>query len=117
MNRITRSKPYAVIYCAFGAAALCTLTSPAGAAENDPPSKIVRFDDLNIANPAGAKVLYHRIQAAAQQVCGPPVTRDLQRVALERACIEKAIDDAVRGVNAIALTELRFGKVRRLASN
>jgi len=29
-------------------------------------------------------------------------------VAVQRACIEQAIDNAVRSVNAVALTELRF---------
>jgi len=117
MNKAIRMKLYTAVYCAFGTAALGTLTAPAGAAEEAVPSKTVRFDDLDITKPAGAKVLYRRIQAAAQEVCQiVPMTREMQLMSIEHACIVRAIDNAVRKVNAPALTELRFGSGLRLAS-
>ena len=116
MNTTLRTKLYGVLYCAFGAAALCTLASTAGADIQTPPSKVVKFGDLNITTPAGAKALYHRIQAAAVEVC-PLQMSTLQMTQIQRACIDHAIDNAVRSVDSAVLTELRFGSPVRVASN
>jgi UrcA family protein len=113
MNNTSRTKLCTALYCSFGAAALCTLSTSAGAAEEPLPSTTVRFADLDVAKPAGAKILYRRIQAAARQVCRG--SRDDRLLAVERACIEQAIDNAVRSVDAVALTELRFGNDLRFA--
>jgi UrcA family protein len=67
------------------------------------PSERVRFDDLNIADPAGAEVLYREIRAAAREVCGSYERGDLTHRALAQECVEKAIDDAVMKVNAPTL--------------
>lgn len=74
----------------------------------------VRYDDLNLNKPAGARMLYRRIQAAAHQVCDLS-TRNLRLLGEQQACIERAVDEAVRNVNAPALTRLRFGADTRLA--
>jgi UrcA family protein len=116
MNANIHTKLSAAICCAFGAAALCALSSSARAGDLPLPSQTVRYDDLDIAKPAGAKVLYSRIRAAARNVCAysagdDPILREAVHV-----CIEKAIDKAVRGVNAPELTALRFGGDIRLAS-
>jgi UrcA family protein len=119
MNNTIRTKFYAAFYCAMGVAALGALSAATGvaaAAADEVATKRVRFADLDISQPAGAKVLYQRIQAAAQQVCQIPYRGDLTAITVERRCIDKAIDDAVRTVNAAALTELRFGGDVRLAS-
>jgi len=116
MNKTIRTTLYTASYCAIGAAVLCTLTPPAVASEQDAPTKAVRFDDLDISKAAGAKALYRRIQAAAKEVCPLYMSSDLHLVAVQRACIEQAIDNAVRSVNAVALTELRFGSALRLAN-
>jgi UrcA family protein len=114
MNTI-RTKLYSGICCVMGAAAFSSLTTPAAADSQDPPSKIVRYGDLDIATPAGAKALYRRIQEAAREVC--PIQMDtVQFASAERHCVDKAIDNAVKGVNAPALTELRYGAQVRLAS-
>jgi UrcA family protein len=114
MNKTIRTTLYTASYCAFGAAVLCTLTTPAVASEQDVPTKTVRFDDLNIAKAAGAKALYRRIQAAAREVCPLSISGG-HLATVRRACIEQAIDNAVKSVNAVALTELRFGSALRLA--
>lgn len=105
MNATIRTKRLAAIYCIFGAATLCVLSTPVQAAEGV-PSKRVRFDDLNIADPAGAKVLYGRIRAAAREVCASYYSRDLANRAPKQACVKRAIDDGVMKVNAPTLTAL-----------
>jgi UrcA family protein len=115
MNKSIHLTLYAALCCTLGTTALGGLAM-AGAAEEDLPTKIVHFDDLDIAKPAGAKVLYHRIQAAALEVCRGPSSREFQLMAKNRACIEQAIDNAVRSVNSAPLTELHFGSEFRLAS-
>ncbi|MGO9988670.1 MAG: UrcA family protein [Steroidobacteraceae bacterium] len=116
MNANIRTKLFTAFYCALGMASTCTLTTaPAGAAEQAVPSETVRFDDLDITKPAGAKILYDRIKAAAVDVC-PRRSRELSEVVVERKCVETAIDIAVRKVNSNLLTEMRFGSGIRLAS-
>jgi UrcA family protein len=109
MNTI-RTKLSAAVLCTLGAAALGALAAPVQATEqDDPPTRTVRFGDLNLASPAGAKALYGRIRLAAHRVCEVTADSDpIQRVAVH-TCIDKAIDDAVLHVNAPMLTALRFG--------
>jgi UrcA family protein len=116
MNTTIRTRIYTTISCVMGTAALCTALSTSVEAE-DAPSKTVRFSDLDITKSDGAKVLYRRIRAAAQDVCGLSGGTDpILRMALN-GCIEKAVDKAVKDVNAPMLTQLRFGSTDlRLAS-
>jgi len=108
MNTTIRTKIYTAISCVMGAAALCTTLSTSVKAE-DAPSKTVRFSDLDITKSDGAKVLYSRIRAAARNVCELSTGTDpILRVAI-KGCIEKAVDKAVKDVNAPMLTRLRFG--------
>ncbi len=115
MNTNTRNKLYPIIGGAC-LAAICLLNGPAKAADPDVPTKAVKFQDLDISKPAGAKVLYRRIRAAAKEVC--PETRDNEFwiIAARNACIDRAIDDAVKQVDSPLLTSLRFGSPARLAS-
>jgi|ERR1700730_1854414 UrcA family protein len=105
MNATICTKRRAAIYCIFGAATLCALSTSVQAAEGVPSNR-VRFDDLNIADPAGAKVLYGRIRAAAREVCASYYSRDFANRAPKQACVKKAIDDGVMKVNAPTLTAL-----------
>lgn len=81
---------------------------------DDVRMKSIRYDDLDLNKPAGARALYRRIQAAAGTVCDLS-TSNLRLLSEQQACIERAIDEAVRNVNAPALTRLRFGADVRLA--
>jgi UrcA family protein len=107
MNTI-RTKLYAAVCVLFGSAAAGTPWTSAQASEPPPPTKTVKFADLDIQTVEGAKVLYHRIRLAADQVCqelnDDPVLREAAQ-----GCIDKAIDNAVKKVNAPYLTALRFG--------
>jgi UrcA family protein len=86
MNTLLRKRLYTGLSCLLGTlAASGAMSSSARAYEEDTPiSKIVQFGDLDLTKPAGAQVLYRRIQAAAQQVCARPMTRMLD-TAQERA--------------------------------
>ena len=116
MNTSIRTKIYTTISCFMSTAALCSALSTTAEAE-DLPSKVVKFYDLNITTPDGAKVLYKRIRAAARDVCEVSTDTDpIMRVAV-KVCIDKAVDKAVRDVNAPMLSNLRFGSSDvRLAS-
>ena len=106
MNTIIRTKVYTAIYCALGAAALCASSTSVQA---DEENSAVRFADLNIYTPEGAKVLYDRIDAAAKQLCEISVGRDPNLRQAMEPCVNKAIDNAVKEINAPYLTALRFG--------
>lgn len=103
----TRTKLYAAVCVLFGSAAV---GAPWTAAHAEQPVavKTVKFADLNLQTPEGAKTLYNRIRAAAKQVCDANDSDPILREAKPR-CIDKAIDGAVRAVDAPYLTALRFG--------
>src|SRR5258708_36406622 len=108
MNTTIRTQIYTAISCVMGAAALSPALSTSVKAQ-DVPSKTVRFSDLDITKSDGAKVLYSRIRAAAREVCELSTPTDpILRLAI-KGCIEKAVDKAVKDVNAPMLTYLRFG--------
>ena len=109
MNTI-RTKLYAAICVLFGSAAVGTPWTSAQAqrSEPPPPTKTVKFADLDIQTVEGAKVLYHRIRLAAEKVCESIGDDPVMREAMPR-CVNTAIDNAVRKVDAPYLTALRFG--------
>jgi UrcA family protein len=112
----SRNKIYTAIYCALGTLSLSTLATQAGAVNWDVRTKTVRFDDLNIDQPAGIKILYRRISAAAHEICEVPgsILRSSQN---EQYCVKQAVDNAVRTINVPALSALRFGGEIHLAGN
>jgi UrcA family protein len=65
----------------------------------------VSYSDLNLRSPAGTLALYRRIQAAAKSVCETRNTRDLAEIPRARACLERAVKEAVFTVNNSALTQ------------
>ena len=116
MNTSIRTKIYTAISCLMSTAALCSALSTTAEAE-DVPSKVVKFNDLDITTPDGAQVLYKRIRAAARDVCERSTGTDPIMGMANKGCIDTAVDRAVRKVNAPMLTNLRFGKSDvRLAS-
>jgi UrcA family protein len=78
----------------------------AGAHAGDVPQVHVNFADLNVNTPAGVAVLFQRIRGAATQVCTVPGMRDLEMLAVTRACAAHAVADAVAQVNNPLLTGL-----------
>jgi UrcA family protein len=110
-------RPAALLLC--GAMTVCGLAATVRAADDGVPKELVKFADLDISKPAGAKALYGRIAAAANHVCRESGSRDAFNwdTFKERRCVDKAIENAVKAVNAPALSALRSAKVLHLASN
>ncbi len=77
-------------------------TPPAG---EDVGRITVRFDDLNLEQPAGVAALYRRLALAAKHVCGesqPPGSAIISTA--WRVCVKQAVERAVVTVDRPALT-------------
>src|SRR5271154_1506917 len=86
------------------AAPVLAQTSPAQTSDAV-PSISVRFGDLNVGSPAGAKVLLRRIEAAANIACGgAPDIRRLDQLGGFEACRRSAVARAVVAVDSPMLT-------------
>jgi UrcA family protein len=78
----------------------------------DPAPVTVRYDDLNLASPEGARVLYRRISAAARKACGPNYAMWYPSVRIGwQECYKATVDWAVRQVNAPTLTALHAREI------
>jgi UrcA family protein len=117
MNTTIQNTARAAALFLCGAIALCTLQVTARAADDGLPSKRVSYADLDISKPAGAKVLYSRIVAAARQVCAVNGYKDLGTMKQVNRCTDHAIDNAVKDVGSPALSALRPNSVIHFASN
>jgi UrcA family protein len=118
MNNTIQNTVRAATLFLCGAIAFGTLQATAHAADEALPSKRVSYADLDISKPAGAKVLYSRITAAARQVCALNGYKYLSAVKWVQTCTELAIDKAVKDVGSPALSALRPPRVAiHFASN
>ncbi|MDP9007937.1 MAG: UrcA family protein [Pseudomonadota bacterium] len=117
MNTSFRNTLSAASFFLCGALALSALQATARAADAGLPTQRVSYADLDISKPAGAKVLYNRIVAAANRVCGFDGSRDMATMRWVQACTGRAIDKAVKDVDSPALSALRPGGVIHFASN
>jgi UrcA family protein len=102
------------IVCLLGTVALASIVSllgitPAWSGTPTTQSVTVSFRDLDLSRPEGATALYHRIQAAARQVCGYRGT-DLIERAIWTGCYSAAVADAVGKVNNPLLTAVHTGR-------
>ncbi|MBS0419646.1 MAG: UrcA family protein [Proteobacteria bacterium] len=68
------------------------------ASPGDVPSQTVAYQDLDLNSDAGVQALYRRIQFAADQVCGEADTRELARLHVKKACVDRAVSDAIATV-------------------
>jgi UrcA family protein len=66
---------------------------------------VVRFAALDLSKIDGAIVLYARIRQAAATVCRPLESRELGFAQKHRACMDKAVSDAVASVNRPLLSQ------------
>jgi len=85
-------------------AAACLLSGAALAAPA-PHTLTVRYADLKLDTPAGARALYARLQGAARFVCGEEGTT-LFAQRLYAQCYQRAISEAAQTVNSPRLTAL-----------
>jgi len=86
----------------IGTVTLCAVAPAAFAAAlpDDVRRQVVSYADLDLARPAGAQELYHRIRRAARDVC----ETSYDRLGHERHCIAQAIARAVAEVGGPLLT-------------
>jgi UrcA family protein len=91
----------------FGALALSF--SAVSAADPSSASITVKYADLDLASPSGARVLYERIRAAAQSACN---YFWFKTDADEARCLQNTIAKAVTKVNQPALTAVYNAKYK-----
>jgi UrcA family protein len=76
-----------------------------------PPSVVVRYGDLNLANSAGVIKLHARLKGAAKQVCSAIESSTLGLRERYDSCVSDALARGVRDVGNENLTTFhRFGK-------
>lgn len=88
---------------------IAATVSGVSAADPDPVSLTVKYADLNLASPSGARVLYERIRAAAQGACS---YFWFKTDADEARCVNSAITNAVTKVDQPALTAVYNAKFK-----
>jgi UrcA family protein len=66
---------------------------------------VVPFQDLDLSKIEGATALYGRLRYAARMVCEPIQSQQPGLAEKYRACVNKAIADAVAGVNRPLLSQ------------
>jgi UrcA family protein len=90
------------------------LAQPAPAA--DAPSVVVHYSDLDLSTPQGTRILYQRLQSAANSVCPRPAQEleplaiQMQRRRIFQMCVSETLARAVAQLN-------RPGLSRDLAMN
>jgi UrcA family protein len=117
MNNITQNTLRAACFFLCGALTLGALQGTARATDGGLASQKVSYADLDISRPAGAKVLYGRIVAAAHRVCGSSGFDSLAVKHQIDVCTDRAIDNAVKDVGSAALSALRPSNPIHVASN
>lgn len=89
----------------FGA--LAASLSAVSAADPNSASVTVKYADLNVASPSGARVLYERIQTAAKSACS---YFWFKTEADEARCVQNTIASTVTKVNQPALSAVYNAK-------
>jgi UrcA family protein len=97
------------ILAAVSTTMLVGVTQAAGSGDNLPKQEVT-YQDLNLNSNEGIHVLYNRIQRAANKVCGEVDGRDLQGMRVKKACLNRAISQAVAAVNSPMLTRVYLTK-------
>lgn len=103
-----------VLTLAAGFASLAVNIAAAGPLVETTQSIRVSYRDLDLSRPADAQKLYGRIKAAAETACGEVGNNELVLLEEHRACVRKAISDAVATVNSTRLTQIEEARDRRI---
>ena len=80
--------------------------------ESDDEEITVSYADLNIANEAGAKVLYRRLKSAAKEACGVESLHNhgsVTGMAVALECYEETLDELVAEIDSAPLQEIHAG--------
>ena len=87
------------------------------AASDDPiPTLVVHYQDLDLSQPRDAQRLYRRIKTAARMVCDTPLLPSLRAEVVERACIDRAVTQAVGEVGSAQVTQIHEAATQRPAN-
>ena len=97
MNRFTTTIMISVLACGYH---LANATSP----QDNVPSVVVHFADLDLTHSDGVAVLYRRLKDAAETVCAAQDGRDLGSQTRYKTCWQSALGAAVSKVDRPALT-------------
>ena len=63
----------------------------------------VDYSGIDIESQAGAKIVLHRIERAAEKVCGVRHgTKSLSEIRLQRLCVVDAVEKAIKSVSTTA---------------
>ena len=102
---------------AMSAAALTALVS--AAAQAGPPRELrsitVSYADLDLSKQTGVAVLYRRIEAAANRVCGSKPALDVKQIYAQVDCVQGAVANAVGEVNVRQLAALHERRMQLAA--
>jgi UrcA family protein len=97
-------------YLAGAAATLLAMTAHAATTPSQdrlqPPSRAVRYGDLDLSTTEGSARLYRRLTHAAQQVCPQVQPKDLGDYIRSRDCQVEAIRRAVRDIDSPMLARV-----------
>ncbi len=93
-------------FIAFASMFLASLAfaSPSQA-QDEPKSRTVQFEDLDLSKSEDAAALFARIRGAAKSVCDAYNSRELIRHQHYIACVELAVSNAVMRVDEPLLTD------------
>lgn len=107
MNTTFRTLIAATVIAALPLICSASLTEETSASRPSAPSRTVKYDDLNLATPAGAQALYRRIRDAAVKVCRDLSPGGNAAAGIERGkCVHVLVDVAVNEINSPLLTVL-----------
>ena len=90
----------------------------AGSLSSDPsasdglPKQVVRFHSLDLSGIEGVTTLYGRLRNAARAVCDPLKGREMWIREEQRACMDKAIADAVASINRPLLSQFHQLRIK-----
>jgi UrcA family protein len=95
------------VACLTAAVALTVLPAWSQAGElGGVQTRVVSYSGLDLNSPAGARILYSRLRAAAYSACDAAESANTSARTSDDPCMRKALGDAVASVNRPQLTEL-----------
>jgi UrcA family protein len=110
MNKTTAAAR-AMTLCFAAILSFNSADASAGSLSNAPSATdgllkyVVRFRYLDLSTIEGVTTLYSRLRYAARRVCDPFESREMWVAEKQRACMNKAVADAVASVNRPLLSQ------------
>lgn len=98
-----------IVFASLLALALPTTALAASPVEKETIRLQVAWDDLNIDSASGTRILYTRVERAAEQACGVATLTELgsvKRVHDAKECFDYVVDKAVRQIDSDKLSKV-----------